>query len=201
MRADAARNRDRILQAARTLVAEQGADASMEAIAASAGVAVGTLYRHHPTKAHLVAAVVDDVVADLAALTEDALQRVAAGAAPGTELRALFRVLAARHPEDRALKSALAVLGRPLPVDLGDHPEGSAARAAGDAITRLLAQAQRQGQVRGDVTVLDLTVLLAGVPDGPDATRDRYVEVVLAGLLPVRDDPPDRGLASGAAAG
>jgi AcrR family transcriptional regulator len=60
VRSDAARNRVRVLEAARVLVSRDGPDVRMDAIAAEAGVAVGTVYRHFPTKEALVAAVVED---------------------------------------------------------------------------------------------------------------------------------------------
>lgn len=183
MRADAVRNRQQILAAARRLIAEQGAEVSMGAIAAAAGVAVGTLYGHHPTKADLVAAVVEDSVAGLAELSEQAVAAVDAGADAGEQLRTLFRAVAERHSEDRALKSALAALGRSTGGDPALHPPGSPARRVGEAVECLLRDAARQGAVRSDLTLLDLTLLLAG---GPDDARDRerYTTLVLAGLSP-----------------
>ena len=65
-RADAVRNRTSILEAARRLVAEQGTEVAMGEIARAAGVAVGTLYRHFPNKADLLAAVVNEYVEALA---------------------------------------------------------------------------------------------------------------------------------------
>src|ERR671933_2832847 len=91
MRQDAVRNRTRILEAARELVAVQGPDVSMEAIAGLAGVAVGTLYRHHPTKAALLTAVVADSAERLAADAEAALARVTGGSEAAGELVALIR--------------------------------------------------------------------------------------------------------------
>lgn len=181
MRADAVRNRQQILAAARRLIGEQGAEVSMDAIAVAAGVAVGTLYRHHPTKADLVAAVVEDSVAGLAELSEQAVAAVATGADPGEQLRTLFRAVAERHSQDRALKAALAALGRSTSEDPAGHPPGSPARRVGAAVERLLQEAGRHGDVRSDLTVLDLTLLLAGVPD--DArNRERYTTLVLAAL-------------------
>ena len=87
VRADAARNSARIFEAARQLVAAQGPEVPMEAIAGRAGVAVGTLYRHHPTKAALLLAVLTDSAEQLADATEQALQRVHAGAPRGCGVR------------------------------------------------------------------------------------------------------------------
>ena len=106
VRVDAQRNRDRILEAARALVAETGVDATMEDIARHAGVAVGTLYRHFPAKEDLVAAVVEDSLAQMASLTEGALAAVHAGAPPGPAIGQLFREIAERHATDQAFKSA-----------------------------------------------------------------------------------------------
>lgn len=182
MRSDATRNRGRILAAARALVAERGADAGMDAIAAEAGVAVGTLYRHYPTKADLVAAVVDDSVRRIADAAEESRRRVDAGADPVAELAELFRAVAERHAADRALKAALAALGAPARTDPATSPVGSPAHRVGAALDAMLDTARAGGQVRADLRVDDLVLLLAGVPDGATPARDRYLELVLAGV-------------------
>lgn len=182
VRVDAQRNRDRILEAARALVAETGVDATMEDIARHAGVAVGTLYRHFPAKEDLVTAVVEDSMAQMASLTEGALAAVHAGASPGSCLGDLFRELAERHATDQAFKSAA---GR-LDVD----PEIAAAAPASAvgrsvlAITELLRRAQLAGEVRADLTIADLAVLLGAVPGAAVAApqRARFVDIVIAGL-------------------
>lgn len=156
----------------------------MDAIAAAAGVAVGTLYRHFPTKDALVAAVVEDSVEALADLAEGARSRVVDGRPPGTELDALVRALVARHTEDRALKAAAASLGADVHVDPAASPPGSPAARALAAVEEVLGAARGRGEVRADATVDDLLVLLAHLPDAdaPVRTRDRFVELFLAGL-------------------
>lgn len=156
----------------------------MEAIAGLAGVAVGTLYRHHPTKAALLRAVMTDSAERLAADAEAALGRSAAGADAGAELLALVRGYAAEFAEDQAVKAAAATLGESVPHDPAAFIEGSPERRAVDAIGDLLAQAQRAGRVRDDITMTDLMVLLTAVP-GPEVPAERravFVDVVIAGL-------------------
>ena len=80
LRADAVRNRNNILAAARKQITLHGPDAGMDEIAAAAGVAVGTLYRHFPTKTDLVAAVVAEYVEQVAADADAALTRATSGA-------------------------------------------------------------------------------------------------------------------------
>ncbi len=195
MRSDAARNRDRILEVARDLISREGPTVSMDTIAAEAGVAVGTLYRHHPTKAALVEAVIGQSIEQLAQATLAAQARVEQGAPAGDEAAALFRLVADRHAIDQAVKEAAVALGAHAPMpqpgaDPGFHPDSSEQRAW-DAIAALLAAAQREGSVRADLTPADLLALLAGVPaQGVPATvRDRYVDVVIAGMRAVDASP------------
>jgi AcrR family transcriptional regulator len=182
VRADARRNRDRILGAARELVAETGVEVTMEDIARRAQVAVGTLYRHFPAKDDLVAAVIEDSVARIADHAERALAAVEAGAAAGPELAMLFRIVAERHATDRAFKAAAGRLD--VTAELATAPPGSAAAGAATAVAELLRRAQAGGAVRGDVTAADLAVLLAAVPgqEVPPDIRARFVEIVIAGL-------------------
>jgi AcrR family transcriptional regulator len=186
VRVDAQRNRDRILEAARALVAETGVDATMEDIARHAGVAVGTLYRHFPAKEDLVAAAVEDSLAQMASLTEGALAAVHAGAPPGPAIGQLFREIAERHATDQAFKSAAGRLDVNAAVDaeIAAAPPGSAIARSVAAITELLHRAQIAGQIRGDLTLADLGVLLGAVPGaGVSAERRaRFVDIVIAGL-------------------
>ena len=182
MRSDAQRNRERILAAARDRVAAVGPEVSMEEIAGSAGVAVGTLYRHFPAKHDLIAAVVDDSIEQIAGLAEASRVAVERGEAAGPVLADLFRAIARRWVNDRAFKAAA---GRLEPtIELPEAPAGTPTARANAAITALLEQAQRDHQVRADVTLTDLVMLIAALPgpEVPEQQRERYVEIVLAGL-------------------
>jgi len=180
LRADARRNRARILAAAREQFAERGPAAPMDGIAAAAGLAVGTLYRHFPTKEALLEAAMADHVAKAAAAARAGLDRVARGADPADEVDALVRWYAGAHVQDRAWKAGAAAAG--LAPDL----ESGEARAALDATGELLALAQSAGGIRADLTTTDLTLLLAGIPGAevPADARARYLDVLLSGLRP-----------------
>lgn len=182
VRADAVRNRARILEAARAVVTETGADAAMEDIARRAGVAVGTLYRHFPAKTDLVTAVVARSVDRIADLAGAALAEADAGGSPGALLDRLFRAVAEEHATDRVFKEAAGRLHDPARA--GAPGPGTAEHRAGAAITALLDRARAAGEVRAEVEMADLLVLLSGVPglDVPPQRRRTYVDVVLAGL-------------------
>lgn len=188
VRSDAVRNLARILEVARHLVSRDGPAVAMDTIAAEAGVAVGTLYRHFPTKAALVEAVVRDSVEQIAGAADDAWDRVVEGASAGDELAKLFRVVASRHAVDAAAKEAATSLGANLPrVDgISDFEPGSPGLRAWEAIGRLLAAAIDEGSIRPDLTGADLLALISGVPRDPVSAevRHRYIEIVLAGMRP-----------------
>ena len=183
VRSDAARNRSRVLEAARTLVGRDGADVRMDAIAAHAGVAVGTLYRHFATKEVLVAAVVQDSLDQLADRAEQALAAVEAGAEPWAQLQELVHQVAGSYAQDRALKAAAASLGAEVHIDPAEG--GTRAAQAMAAVEEVLRRARDAGAVREDVTGEDLLVVLSQVPDetvtGPGSLA-RYLRVVLRGL-------------------
>jgi AcrR family transcriptional regulator len=187
VRSDAVRNRARILDVARDLVGRVGPGVSMDELAGEAGVAVGTLYRHFPTKAALVEAIVHDSIGQIADAADAASERIAGGASAGVELADLFRLVADRHSTDAAVKEAATSLGaKSLGADgvMTDFEPGSPELRAWMSIARLLDAAVTEGSIRTDLTAADLLALVSGVPRDPVPVevRDRYVEIVLAGV-------------------
>ena len=185
VRSDAARNAQAILHAARAVAAERGLAASMAEIADRAGVAVGTLYRHYPTKQDLISAVAADSVRHILDEAEAALRRTDEGSPPGQELLRLTESILRTHVDDRVFKQA-AGGGQSYAEE---PPADTDAARAWRAVASLLARAQAAGGIRDDVEVGDLAVLLAGAPE--DAARlPAYLRVVLAGLTAPAGGPP-----------
>ena len=87
VRADAVRNREKIIAAAREQITRLGPDTAMDTIAAAAGVAVGTLYRHFPTKADLVDAIVEEHLEIMVTEVEAAAARAGPARKPGRNSR------------------------------------------------------------------------------------------------------------------
>jgi AcrR family transcriptional regulator len=177
LRADARRNRERVLVAARRAFAEQGYEVPLDEIAAAAGVGPGTVYRHFPTKEALFEAVSLANVEDMAA---DARARAEADDPDAAFAGFLDRMAEQAHAK-RNLPDALAGAG-----------SGAVAAAVADmhdALGLLLVKAQEAGSIRRDVSVTDLVALLKGLlhavrgdPD-PDIRR-RLLAVVHDGLRP-----------------
>ena len=190
-RADARRNRARILEAAERILSERGPTAPTEEIAKAAGVGVGTLFRHFPTKEELLRGV---FVARLRKLAEDA-RRLAGSGDPGTALTALMR----QSVEQAEVKNALAGMLTEAGVDVHEATDEVRADLLA-ALGMLLTGAQRSGAVREDLRVQDVIGLLAGASRaveyaGSDpAARDRILTVILDGLRPTnrsgRPAPP-----------
>lgn len=183
LRADARRNREAVLDAARTAFAAEGLSVPLDEIARRAGVGPGTLYRHFPTKEALFEAVVHDRLCRLA--SEGAAFRESPD--PGAAFFTFIGRLAAEAAPKRDLFDALAGAG----VEVGP-----AVMAAVDdlraQITHLLGQAQQAGAVRADIGSADLTALLSGmllaVRPRPGADSERVLSVFQDGLR-----PPARG--------
>ena len=191
-RADAARNRARILEAAREQVRLHGPEVGMDAIAAAAGVAVGTLYRHFPAKGDLVGAVVREFLEAVAADVESAANRVDNGASPAAELIALIGRAIDRGASNHASKLAAQQLG----VSTA-HPE--AERRSTESLTRLIHAGRLANQFRMDLVVADVYLLVANAPvDMPAKDRTRWLELVAPGLLVPPSDPPGGSEADGA---
>ncbi len=179
MRADARRNRERLLTAARSAFAEQGADAPLEDIAKLAGVGIGTLYRHFPTRLALQEAVFRDqveAVCESAAELRDSHE-------PGEALALWLRSLTGYIATKRGLSSALIKA-------LGKDSElvSSCSAQMKVAGSGLLANAQQAGAVRQEVDIADLLRLVHAVvlateqAPADDGQRDRLLSVVLDGL-------------------
>jgi len=175
-RADAVRNRKKILTAAGEQITAHGPDVGMDEIAAAAGVAVGTLYRHFPTKTDLVAAVVAGYIARVADDADAALARVADGARALDELTGFLDRVIEASVVDRAVKAAARTLG----AEPGDHADEDRASAA---VTALIEAGQAAGDVHPDVTVQDIYLLFSTAPtDQPEAVRTRWRTLVVPGL-------------------
>ena len=172
LRADARRNRERVLRAAREAFAESGYEVPLDEIAARAGVGAGTVYRHFPSKEALFEAVTRARVEDLIA---DAQQRAAA-AEPGPAFFGFLLRLADEAAAKRDLPQAIAV-----PGTVQDEMRSS--------LGLLLRNAQNAGAVRPGVTATDLVVLLKGMlvslqQDPDPGLRDRIVAIITDGLRP-----------------
>jgi AcrR family transcriptional regulator len=179
-RADSLRNRERLLKAAQRVFGTGGPEASLEAVAKRAGVGIGTLYRHFPTRDALFEAVYRREVEELGALAERMAQEEASPVeALRRWLRANVQLIATKKGMLAAL--ALAAEGR------SDLYAYSLERLT-KAVDRLLERAVAAGQIRSDITAEDLLRALVGLShmyDRPDwqATVTRLVDVFLDGLL------------------
>jgi AcrR family transcriptional regulator len=178
LRADARRNREAVMAAAKKLFADQGLDAQMPDVARRAKVGVGTVYRHFPTKDDLIAALVAERFQRLAAKADEELE----ASDPWEGVAEFIRFSAQIQAEDRGLCEVMG--SRPEVMD-------AAARAAGlpELCERLIGRAQRSGQLRGDLTWEDIPMIACGLGRivqadvGPAAGRwPRLVEIILDGL-------------------
>src|SRR4051812_22661352 len=154
MRADARRNYKRLLSEAKTAFLEHGADAPLEDIARRAGVGIGTLYRHFPTRLALHEAVYHDEVDELCARARALLE----SEPPGAALAAWMRSFAAYAASKRGLMQTLKeVIDQRSDLFARCHDE---IREAAGAV---LSEAQEAGAARPDVTVEDLLRLTHGI--------------------------------------
>jgi len=184
-RADAARNRERVLAAAKEVFSAGGAEASLEAVARAAGVGIGTLYRHFPTREALFEAVYRREVQQLADLAEQLKQATPPIEALRQWMRSNVRFVATKKGMSAAL--ALAAYKN---SELFSYSFDRLTRASGGLLDRAIAA----GEIRDDISPEDLLRALVGMcymHDQPGWQKSvlRLVDVFIDGLR-IRPDKP-----------
>ncbi|WP_432974228.1 TetR/AcrR family transcriptional regulator [Dactylosporangium sp. CA-233914] len=177
-RADARRNRERLVAAAATVFAEEGANAPLDKIARTAGIGNATMYRHFPTRDALLEAVLHDVYGELSVLAE--------------------QLCTVTPPIDAVARWLRAFIGfsqsyfdLPEPILAAAYDEASALYASCQAMrsvaTHLITRAQQDGTLRADIDILDLCAHASGIawatqrsPDKEQTTR--MLAVLMDGL-------------------
>jgi AcrR family transcriptional regulator len=184
-RADAERNRDRLLTTAKAVFARKGGSASLEEIAREAGVGIGTLYRHFPTRDALIAAVYRNETAQLAAAA---------------------KTLAAKHPPIEALRAWMLLFVDYMTTKEGmlsalDSLVGGTTQLYADttaqmrtAINMLAERAVASGEAKIDIEPLDLLRAVSSVDKSRAsedwaATAKQLVNILIAGLRTARRSP------------
>jgi AcrR family transcriptional regulator len=176
LRADARRNRERVLEAARAVFGEHGGEAQMDDVARRAEVGVGTVYRHFPTKEALLTALVHDTFGRIAGRARALLERDDAWSAFLDMMWDAGESLAG----DRALTEAISIR-TPMEPCPGQAELGAIA-------AELIRRAQAEGRMRPDVVVDDIPMLMCGVGSGssrPHPCADswrRHLAILLDGL-------------------
>ena len=187
LRADARRNRERILASGRELFARDGPEAQMDEIAAHAGVGIGTVYRHFPTKEALLTEMVRvrfQEFAEIATLAEDTVD-------PRDALETVMRRSAEAVEGDMGFQ--LAMMGSDQ-LEWEGIEEQKAVLAA--AVTRIIQRAVSAGVVRDDFTFEDFGMVMCGITSTMyykpgSADWRRHLAIMLHGVrAPVRDVEP-----------
>jgi AcrR family transcriptional regulator len=179
LRRDAQRNRERIVSTARKLFARDGVEVSVDDITREAGVGMGTLYRHFPTKEELIDAVLENAFDDLVQLAEEAASAEDAWAGFTTFLEQAL----AEHAANRGLKDVLAT------HDPGRERAQAMRERIRPLVQRMIQRAQAQGVLRPDLTAEDVPlvfwtgsrVIETTETVAPDLWR-RYLGLLVDGL-------------------
>lgn len=179
LRADARRNREKLVEVAAAVFAEHGGvDASLEDIARRAGVGIGTLYRHFPTREHLVEVVYRREVEALCAAADDLARRRPADAALAEWMQRLVDYTATKRGMSNSLRILLNANSE-IFADISGMVKG--------ALERLVEAAVADGSVRSDANSDDVLHALSGIYSAP-ATPDwreksrRIVSLIMDGL-------------------
>jgi AcrR family transcriptional regulator len=179
VRADAQRNRARILAAAEAVFTDQGPSASTDEVARRAGVAIGTVFRHFPTKKDLLAALIKELMRRLI----DEVNALVDDGDPTTAFFAFFTRVVEQAAAKKSVVDLLTEAGIVLDVAKPVH-------ALQQAIGSLLASAQQAGAIRHDIQLAEVMALLtatsqAALRAGWSKTlQHRTLAVIYAGLRP-----------------
>jgi AcrR family transcriptional regulator len=184
LRRDAERNRLRILQAAREVFADRGLNASLDQVAAHAGVGVGTVYRRFPDKGALIDGLFEERIGEVAA----AGQRALTASDPWDGLVSFLHQANALLARDRGLKQALLAGGA--------RRTESAREKIIPIATELVARAQHAGSLRADLDPLDLPLIDLMVSAVAEMSREvspelwqRALTIIIDGLATTRQTP------------
>ncbi len=177
-RADALRNRDRLVEAAKASFAASGADVSLEEIALHAGVGIGTLYRHFPSRDAIVEAVYRREVEHLA----DTANRLTGLLPPGEALHAWMRLFVDYIATKRVIAPALKST-----VGGASELRASSSARITEAMARMVERAKSAGDIRADADPADLLRAIAGFTQfsaGGDweASARRLIDILVDGL-------------------
>jgi AcrR family transcriptional regulator len=192
LRADAERNRRRLLDAAEEMFSERGLDVGVGEIAARAGVGRGTLFRNFASKEDLIAAIVGERMAEATARGRELLE----APDPGDALFEFLGEIVGRQQSDRALFEAVS-------HTFLANPEIAAAYADFvGVLEQLVVRAQAAGAVRADIGGLDLIVMTKGICEAATALQhinpqiaERQLDLARAALRPGAGAEPLRGSA------
>jgi AcrR family transcriptional regulator len=177
-RADAQRNRDRLLEVAVSAFSHDGPDVTLESIANHAGVGIGTLYRHFPTREALIEAAYRSELARVCAGVPELIKTLPADVALRTWMDRFIDYLATKHGMAEALRRVIAS---------GGDPFAETRESLLDAIGSMLKAGAAQGKLRGDVDPADVMFgisgvsLVAGAPEQRDQAG-RLLDLLLDGL-------------------
>jgi AcrR family transcriptional regulator len=178
LRADARRNRDRLLDAAVRAFSQDGPDVTLDAIAKDAGVGIGTLYRHFPTREALVEAAYRNELTRLCDAVADLLQTMPPDEATRTWMDRFVDYMTTKRGMADALRAVIAS---------GGNPYAQSRDRLTAAITTLLHAGAAAGTVRSDIEPGDVLAGLSGISlaAGEPAQRDqarRLLDLLMDGL-------------------
>ncbi|WP_304164990.1 TetR/AcrR family transcriptional regulator [Phenylobacterium aquaticum] len=180
LRADGVRNRERLIEAAKAGFAELGPDVALDEIARRAGVGIGTLYRHFPTRDAIVEAVYRREVQQLA----EGAERLLADLPPGQALHAWMRLFVDYVATKKVIAAALGAM-----VGGASELYATSGVAIIGAIGRLVTAAAAAGEIRADVEPDDLLRALIGFAyansaPGWQASALRLIDILMDGMKP-----------------